>query len=77
MFIQILHCFDVCVHPLDLAVGHEHDAVDALEDQFAGGVVVHLAGHGIEVELDLESADGAKVNREKIEEQRTLGLSGQ
>ena len=77
VLVQVLHRLDVGVHPLDLAVRHEHHAVHSLEDQLARGVVVHLARHRIEVELDLEAADGAEIDRQEIEEEGALGLGGQ
>ena len=77
VLVQVLHRLDVRVHPLDLAVGHEHHAVHALEDQLARGVVVDLARHGVEVELDLEAADGAEIDGQEVEEERALGLGGQ
>ena len=39
----------------DLAVGHEDDAVHALQHQLAGGVVEDLAGHRVELEPDLHA----------------------
>jgi hypothetical protein len=62
---------------LDLTVGHEHHPVDPLEDELAGSVVVHLTRHGVEVKFHLETADGAQVNRKKVEEQGPLRLGGQ
>src|SRR5512146_833650 len=72
--VQVLHRLDVRLHALDLAVGDEHDAVHALQDQLAAGVVVHLPGHGVEMEARLEAADRPQVHREEIEEQGALGL---
>ena len=77
VLVEVLHRLDVGVHPLDLAVRHEDDAVHPLEDQLAGSVVVHLAGHGIQMELHLETPDGAEIDRQEIEEERALGLGRQ
>jgi hypothetical protein len=74
VLVQVLHRLDVGVHPLDLAVGDEHHAVHALEDQLPGGVVVDLARHGVEMEPGLESPDRAQVHRQKIEEQGAVRL---
>ena len=48
--VQVLQALDVLVELARLAVGHEHDAVGALEHELARGVVVDLAGHGVELE---------------------------
>jgi hypothetical protein len=51
---------------------HEDDAVDALEDELAAGVVEHLTGHRVEVEAGLEASDLAEREREEVEEQRAV-----
>src|SRR5215213_1587143 len=76
VLVEILHCLDVGVHALDLAVGDEHDAIHALQDQLARGIVVYLARHGVQVELDLEPTDVPEIYREEVEEQRSFGLGG-
>ena len=43
----------------------------------ARGVVDHLAGHGVELELGLEPLDDDRVQGQKIEEQRPVGRGGQ
>src|SRR4029079_8250272 len=60
--------------PVDLAVGDEDDAVHTLEDQLAGGVVIDLTGHGVQVKLYLEAAYRSEINRQKVEKQGSLGL---
>ena len=42
------------------------------QDELAGGVVNHLAGHGIELELRLESLDRHRFDGQKVEEQRAV-----
>src|SRR2546427_9369992 len=39
-----------------------------------GGVVVHLAGHGVELKPRREPRDLPEVDRQEIEEQRPVGL---
>src|SRR5207253_2521010 len=75
--VQVLHRLDVRLHALDLAVGHEHDAIHALENQLAARVVVYLTRHRVEMEPGLEAPDGAQVHRQEVEEQRALGLCGE
>ena len=75
--VQVLHRFLIRFHALDLRVGDEHDAVDALEDQLAAGVVVDLARHRVEMEARLESADRPEIDRQEIEEQRAFGFRRQ
>ena len=57
-----------------LAVGHEHDAVDALQHQPPRGVVEHLSRDRVELQAHLHPADDAHVEREQVEEQRAVGL---
>ena len=74
---QVLEGLDVRVHALLLRVGHEHDPIHAAQNQFAAGIVENLSWNGVKVNASLESAHRPKIQREKIEEQRTLSLSGQ
>jgi hypothetical protein len=74
VLLEVPDRFDVGFHPLVLAVGHEHDAVHALQDQLPAGVVEHLARHGVEVEAGGEAADGAQVEGQEVEEQRAVRL---
>ena len=75
--LQVLQALEVVVEPAGLAVGHEHDAVGALEHELPGGVVVALARHGVELELGGEAGDGAQLERQEIEEQGAIGLGGE
>jgi hypothetical protein len=68
---------EVRLQRLDLAVGHEHDAVDALQDQLAGGVVEDLTGHGVELQAHLHAADHAHIDRQQVEKQRAVRLGFQ
>ena len=69
---EILKALDVLRHFFELRIGDEHDAVHAAQHELAGGVVNHLAGHGVELELGLEPPDGHRFNRQKVEEQRAV-----
>src|SRR5258708_25925246 len=73
---QVVEGFDVGVHTLLLRVGHEHDAVDATQNQLAAGVVEHLAGNGVKVDSSLESAYSAEIERKEVTKHRTLGFRG-
>ena len=53
------------------------DAVHALQDQLAAGVVEDLAGHGVEVEAGLEAAHRAELEGQEVEEERAVGLGGE
>jgi hypothetical protein len=54
VLLQVLQALQVVVEPARLAVGHEHDAIGALQHQLARRVVVALPRHGVELELGLE-----------------------
>ena len=60
--VEILHGLEVRFHSLRLRIADEHDAIDVLEYELAAGVVINLAGDGIEVETRLEAANGAEVH---------------
>src|SRR6185437_7132719 len=49
----------------------------ALEDELARGLVVDLAWHRVELKLGREARDLAKVERQKVEEERAVGLRGE
>src|SRR4030095_14673958 len=65
--------------PLPAAGGrHQDDAIRALEHELSRGVVIDLAGHGIDLELRGHARDGPEVEGQKIEEERaiTFGRNG-
>src|SRR5689334_4603880 len=72
--VQVLHRFLIRFHALDLRIGDENDAVDALENELTARVVVDLAGNGIEMEARLEPANRAEIDGEEIEEESALRL---
>src|SRR5881275_2914145 len=57
-----------------VADSQEEHAIHPAQDQLAAGVVEHLSGNGIKMKARLKAADGAQVERQKIEEQRSIGL---
>jgi hypothetical protein len=71
---HVVERLEVRVEHGGLRVGHEHDAVDALQHQLAGGVVEDLAGHRVELEPHLHPADHADVERQQVEEEGAVGL---
>src|SRR6266498_4836682 len=77
VFLEVLEALHVLLHLVVLRVSDEHDAVDAAQDELAGGVVDHLAGHRVELELGFESLDGHGLDGEKVEKQRAVGTGGQ
>ena len=64
----------VLVEARDLRIGHEDDAVDALQHELAAGVVVALAGHRVQVEARLHALDGAQREGQEVEVERALFL---
>ena len=64
-------------HALDLAIGHEDDAVHSLEDQLAARVVEDLPRNRVQVETGLEAAHRAELERQEIEEQRAVRFGRQ
>ena len=57
-----------------LTIRDEDDAIDALQHQLARRGVVDLTGNRIELETRGEAGDGAKIERQEIEEKRSIGL---
>src|SRR5213075_2076936 len=72
--LEILETLDVLVELPRLAVAHKDDAIGALQHEPAGGVVVDLARHRVELKSRREPRDLAEVDRQEIEEQRAVGL---
>src|ERR1022692_3890786 len=66
---QVLERLDILSHFFVLRISHEHDAIHPAQDQLARGVVNHLAGHRVELELGLEAFDGHRLDRQKVKEQ--------
>ena len=76
----VLHIFEalnVLLHFLVGGVGDEHEAIHAAQDELAGGVVDHLPGDGVELELGLVALDGDRLQGEEVEEQRAVRAGGQ
>ncbi len=62
----------VGAHQLALRVGDEDDAVDAAQHHLAGGVVVHLPRHGVELHAQPHAAELPGVHRQEVEEDRAV-----
>lgn len=74
VFLEVFHALDVRLHPVDLGVGNENDAVDALENELPARVVEDLPRHGVEVESRLESSDFTEAQGKEVEEERPFGF---
>ncbi len=72
--LEVLERLDVGVEHRHLAVGHEHDAVDALQDELARRVVEDLARHRVELQAHLHAPDEADVQGQEVEEERAVRL---
>ena len=77
ILLQILEGLHVLLHLLVLRVGDEDDAVHAAQHELARGVVNHLAGHGVELELRLEALDRHRLDGQEVEEERAVGRRGE
>ena len=74
---QIGQALEVGLRLRPLRVGDEDDAVSAGEHRPSGGVVLHLAGNGVELQRQPVAAHPAEVDGEEIEKQRAIGGSGE
>ncbi len=77
VFLQVAEGLDVLLHLVVLRIGHEDDAIDAAQHDLARRIVDHLAWHGEERELGLETLDRHRLEREEIEEKRAIGAGRQ
>jgi hypothetical protein len=71
---EVLEALDVRIAHRALRVGHEDDAVDALQDELARRVVEDLAGNGVQLQAGLEAANDADVEGEEVEKERPVRL---
>ena len=55
-----------------VAVRDEHHGVGAGQNHASGGVVLHLPGHGVELDLEVVAGDGSEAERQQVEEQRPV-----
>jgi len=74
VLLQVVERFQVGVGGLFLRVCDEDDSIGALQNEFATGFVENLPGHSVEMQARFGSADGAKIQRKKIEEQGAIGF---
>src|SRR5688572_27220201 len=72
VLVQVVHRLDVGLGARSLRVGHEDETVDALEDEAPARVVVDLSRNSVEMKARLEAAHLAEIDRQEVEEQRTL-----
>jgi hypothetical protein len=77
IFLKIREAFVVLLHFVGLGIGYENDSIDSTQNQFTGGVVIHLARHGIELEFGGKSFNGSQIQRQEIEEQGSIGFRRQ
>src|SRR5262249_38723809 len=74
---EVVQSFEVGVHTFGLGVGHEHHPIYPAQDQFSAGIVENLSGDGIEVKSGLKSADCPQIERQKVEEEGSVGFGCQ
>src|SRR5687767_15275386 len=67
--VEVLHRFEIRLHPLHLRIRDEHNSIHVFQDELPAGVVVDLTGNGVEMEACVEAANSAEVYREEIEEE--------
>src|SRR5213082_679780 len=75
--LQIFETLNVFLHFFPLRIGYENDAIDAAQDELAGGVVNYLTRDGIELEFGDKALDNQSVERKKVEEQSAIGCGGE
>lgn len=71
---KVVERFDVGIHSFALRIGDEYDTVNAFEYELAAGIVIDLTWDGVEVESGLESAHGSQIERQEVEEERSVGF---
>src|ERR1035438_910017 len=69
---QVDKALYVLGHFLVLRISNEDNAIHAAQHKLAGGVVDHLAGNGVKLELGLEALDGHGLDGQEIEEQGAI-----
>src|SRR5436190_20469158 len=72
---QLLQRPHVLSQLVALRIGHEHHTVRTVQHRHPCALVKYLAGYGVQVEARLVAMHAAQVERQEVEEQRTLGLS--
>src|SRR6185503_2127116 len=73
VLLKVGEAFHVFLHFVVLRISDEHNAVHAAEHQLAGGVVDHLAGHGVKLKLGAKSLDRHRLDWQEVEEERSVG----
>lgn len=69
---HVLERLDIVSRAHDIGVCDEYDAVHAVQDQLAAGVVFDLSRNRIERESGFETLDAAQIERQEVEEQSSL-----
>src|SRR5262245_43866391 len=77
VLVQVVHALDVGVEALRQRIDDEDDPVHPAQDELAAGVVVHLAGHRVQVEADAEPLDAAEIEWQEVEEERPVHVGGE
>ncbi len=77
MLAQIIERFEVRVQPLFLRIRDENYAVGTLQNQSPARFVENLAGNGVKMKARLESAHGAEIEGQKVEEKGAIRLRRQ
>src|SRR5439155_21316873 len=73
VLLEIFETLNVFLHFFPLRIGYENHAIDAAQDELAGGVVNYLTREGIELEFGDKAVDNQSVERKKVEEQGAIG----
>src|SRR3990170_4914484 len=77
ILVQVLKAFDILGELARLAVRDEDHSVDSLKYQLARRRVINLSGYRIKLKPGVEPRNRAQIERQEIEEQRTVGLGRQ
>ena len=57
-----------------MRIRHEHDPVRSSQHQFAGGGILHLTRHGVELDPHVAAFELADLQRHKIEKQGAVAI---
>ena len=71
---QVANAENIFLHLLPLGIGDEDDAINVPQYKLPGGVVNHLPGNRVQLELHFEAVQSDCVDREKIKKKCSIGL---
>ena len=74
---KVDEALDVFRHFFVLRIGDKDDAIDAAQDQLAGGVVNDLARNGVKLKLCLKALDGHRLNGQEVKEEGAIRARGE